>query len=307
VIRARDNFAQEIGDHCKAARGCQSTAVSRIAPGLNRGVSPAHQQRVRLRNSTTPVLIKTLRRKQSAYILVHKWRTGAPDKGKKMQGENISNELSQAFPPAVRAAFVSAIRRAAKHAADGYRPELGWTAHLFGTACYHFACFECEKMIGSAAGAEIARIPKPSALDFKLRVNGFKTAIHRVGSSADDPIAASFPSSPGSPGNMARENWEQMNLPLEYTSLQQFPRNVVIAYMSNPEQGLCAAYLCIPDGSSEGGRVNHWGYTEILWKRSDGLSDLPPSPDFPPPAPDTDPVISIRRGIIEKQSDVASA
>jgi hypothetical protein len=81
---------------------------------------------------------------------------------------------------------------------------------------------------------------------------------------------------------------------------------VVVAYMSNPDEGLCALYLCVPDGATDSGTVNHWAYTELLWKKADNL-DMPAPADFPPAAPDTDPEISIRPGVIEVQEDEASA
>lgn len=224
-----------------------------------------------------------------------------------MDARDIGGELSRAYPTPVRQAFVSSVRKASKNAADAFRPEVGWNPHLFGTANYHFSCHECMKLIGAGLPADITRLPRPSALDFKMCVNGFQTAVHRVGSSAEDPIEASFPSSSGGPGHMARENWEQLNLPLHFTHFKQLPRNVVIAYMSNPEEGLCAVYLCVPDGSTDAGKVNHWAYTELLWKRAAELGDMPLAAVFPPPAPDTDPQISIRPGVLEETEKDASA
>jgi hypothetical protein len=224
-----------------------------------------------------------------------------------MELQDLGAELNGAYPSEVREAFVCGIRKAAKSAADHYRPEIGWNPHLFGTANYHFSCFECEKIADADLPADICRIPKPSPLDFKMNVNGLQTAVHRVGWSADDPIEACFPSSAGGPGRMARENYEQLYLDLPYTHFEQLPRNVVIAYMSNPEDGLCAVYLCVPDGSTDAGRVNHWAYTELVWKKADDLDDMPSAPNFPPPAPDKDPVLSIRPGVIEEQEDVETA
>lgn len=224
-----------------------------------------------------------------------------------MNSHDIGEELARAYPESVRDALISSITTAAKNAADEYRPERGWNPHLFGTANYHFSCHECEKVVAADLPADVTRIPKPSPLDFKMLVNGFQTAFHRVGWSADDPIEACFPSSPGGPGRMARENWEQLNLDLGYTNFRQVPRNVVVAYMSNPEEGLCAVYLCVPDGATDAGRVNHWAYTELLWKRARENEDIPPAPDFPPPAPDTDPDLEIREGVLEEQDEAASA
>lgn len=224
-----------------------------------------------------------------------------------MDAQAIGGELSQAFPSPVRQALVVSLSKASKNAADEYRPERGWNAHLFGTANYHFSCFECAKLLDADLPADVARIPKPSALDFKLRVNGFQTAVHRVGCSVDDPIEACFPSSSGGPGHMARENWEQLNLPFQFTNFKQLPKNVVVAYMSNPEEGLCAVYLCVPDGSTDAGKVNHWAYAELVWKRADDTGGMPPAPDFPPPAPDTDPKITIRPGVLKETEKDASA
>lgn len=216
-----------------------------------------------------------------------------------MDEVQLQEALKAAFPTRLRDAIVDKIEAATIEASRQYQPEVGWNAHVYGTAVYHFHWHGLAMLADGGFGVRVTSKETSSPLDYKLQIGDWVVACHRVASDAHTPIRSSFPSSPGGPGRMARENAEQLSLDLN--DARNLPLNVVIAYASNPLDGLGAVYLCIPSGATEGGRINEWVHCEKIWVAAE--SEPLGAADFPPPAPDPEPLLSVRDRVKENTSE----
>lgn len=92
---------------------------------------------------------------------------------------------------------------------------------------------------------------------------GVRIRHHRVGLSEADDISVSFPRNAGAAG---RESSKQMVLPLDGFAPIDPPGTVVLAYMANPDDGLCAVYLATV-GRVERGAICEWDAVEAVWSR----------------------------------------
>lgn len=112
---------------------------------------------------------------------------------------------------------------------------------------------------------------------------------HRVGTSLNDDIRTSFPN--GAKAVCDELGGEQFSFGFADT-ISPYEKHVVLAYMANPNEGLCAAYLAIP-ARIENGKIVAWDTVIELYRRDaepdsfqNGIrSDVPPaekSPDAKP-------------------------
>jgi hypothetical protein len=107
-----------------------------------------------------------------------------------------------------------------------------------------------------------------------LALGRYNVRHHCVGWSDRDDIRVSFPRNAGAMGQEVKIR-EQMLLDFgeDFPPLNE-PGTVVLAYMANPQEGLCAAYLATPR-RVDNGRIVEWDEIVELWRR-DFL--LPPEP-----------------------------
>ncbi len=107
-----------------------------------------------------------------------------------------------------------------------------------------------------------------------LGLGKYQLRHHCVGWAEDNDIRVSFPRNAGAMSQEVKIR-EQMLLDFgeDFPPLTE-PGTVVLAYMANPEQGLCAAYLATPK-RVDNGRIMEWEEIIELWRRD---SLLPPEP-----------------------------
>lgn len=93
---------------------------------------------------------------------------------------------------------------------------------------------------------------------------------HRVGSTERDDIRTCTPARAEA---AAQATERQMGFDfLEADIDEPKTKTVVLAYMANPQDGLCAAYLATV-GKVEGGKIAEWDETVAVWSR-DGSIDV---------------------------------
>ncbi len=182
------------------------------------------------------------------------------------------------FSPGLQKLLVGALARAYHAVARAHRLHPGFNERTFGFSVYEVGVHELSSI--AEENADRLRV-KWIEQAFRLIAGPYEVAYHKVGHSAHDDIRVSFPNNEGAVTSMVLASY----LPGLEPDLSQATR-VVLAHMGNPEEGLCAAYLCIPIGHDAAGRINEWGFTyEIFRKAGDGQSGSSEStgaPDFPP-------------------------
>jgi hypothetical protein len=117
---------------------------------------------------------------------------------------------------------------------------------------------------------------------------------HRVGSTERDDITTSTPTS-AEAAALATER--QMNFEFISPDDDELPttHTVVLAYMANPQDGLCAAYLATV-GRVENGKIAEWGEVEQIWHREAGLMSISialPKPEPPPAEQSRRPIVRL--------------
>lgn len=99
----------------------------------------------------------------------------------------------------------------------------------------------------------------------------YRLTHHRVGFSADDDIRTSFPNGAKSASKLASTQLE-----LDFGDASEIPEPdiIVLAYMANPAEGLCAAHLATVS-RVENNKIVAWQETLTLYEK--GTTSLPPS------------------------------
>ncbi len=170
---------------------------------------------------------------------------------------------------------MNAVQRAYVHVQEGHDESVGFNAQTFGHNVYHLGRFELEKLCKVSEG-QLARVEDVGAL-FRVQNGPYRLGFYKVGHSASEDIWQALPTSEH--GGLRGDEWQQ--LPLEGIEPQGITRiedvrYAVVAHLGNPEDGLCAVYLCLPLGI-ENGRITGWGYAEPIFLR-DTSAVQPPAP-----------------------------
>ena len=159
----------------------------------------------------------------------------------------------------------------------------GANQYVFGYDLYHYVVHELKQGVrAKPSGFEV--LPAKEPLLFRLKLGEYTLACHRVGQTEDDDIKTHFPNNRGAILHMVPTPY----LPGFKPEVSQL-RNLVLAHMGNPDDGLCAAYLCFPIGTDQG-RLSQWAYTHQLYRipRPETLATLstktPPTREIPPAA-----------------------
>ena len=159
----------------------------------------------------------------------------------------------------------------------------GANQYVFGYILYHYVVHELKQRVqAESSGFQVLPAKKP--LLFRLKLGEFILACHRVGWSEEDDIKTHFPNNGGAILEMVPTEY----LPGFKPEVSQL-RNLVLAHMGNPDDGLCAAYLCFPIEAG-GGHITQWAYTHELHRlrRPEALATLanptPPVREIPPAA-----------------------
>ena len=174
---------------------------------------------------------------------------------------DLDDLFGATFNETIRSSLVDALGRAYRNAAEFHDPSIGSNTFTFGFNLWNFAVHELKRVAGESSG----RVSFVSdRLYFRLRVGKFQIACHRVGRTGADNIWTAFPHNDGAVTEMVFQPY----IPGFEPNLSEATR-LVLAHMGNPEDCLCAAYLCIPI-RVENGRIVQWGYVKKLYRADEG-------------------------------------
>ena len=164
------------------------------------------------------------------------------------------------FDP-LRDLLVEALDQAYETVSETHNPEAGFNARTFGFTVYEVGVHELTAL-AEANPDELSVSWTNQA--FRLVAGPYEIAVHRVGSSADDDIRSSFPNNDGAVSSMVFADYLP-GLEPDLTGA----RKVVLAHMGNPDDGLCAVYVCIPVRHDAAGHITEWGFTFEILRRTD--------------------------------------
>jgi len=174
--------------------------------------------------------------------------------------QSLDNDFERVFQGSVRSGLIDALYRTYETACEHYEPTRGNNGLTFGVEVYNCAVHElCEQAKRSEDNISIiSRTPL-----FRMGIDKFEVACHRVGRKASDDIWTSYPSNECAAVTTAES---QLWLPGISPTTDWF-KKVILAHMGNPEDGFAAAYLCIPRRIS--GNQIEWTYAHRLWKKQE--------------------------------------
>lgn len=185
----------------------------------------------------------------------------------------FQREFERAFGPEIVDALIEALSKAYLTAQDLYDATRGSNNSTFGTGVYHHAVFELQKV---AEDSENCIVTSLIANTFRMERGHFVIACHKVGEYETDNILSSFPQN-YKPKHDADFNPNQLAIEFkEFEPIdeeQSVSSELVLAHMGNPEQGLCAIYLCRPRYSAD--NEIEWDYTRLLWTKSAATAAAP--------------------------------
>jgi hypothetical protein len=124
---------------------------------------------------------------------------------------------------------------------------------------------------------------------FVFRIKDFLISTYRVGDSIAKDIANSFPSNHGGAAQLTQANQRQLSLSFMDNGVavadDSSCKNLILAHMGNPNDGLCRLFLGVPSALDEKQQISEWSSTFEIWALGDfGIADVPRSnPDSPVP------------------------
>ena len=173
--------------------------------------------------------------------------------------EHPGEAFETAFDATPRELLIPALRAAYGTACEHHEPSRGGDGQTFGFCLYKYAAFEIARVAGENPELTVTcRNPV-----FRFAVGPFELACHRVGDSEYDDISNCFPGNDGAVTRMIEEQLWLAHVPRSQ-GLQE-ARRVVLAHMGNPDDGLRAVYLCIPERAKDD-RIAAWAYTRLVWR-----------------------------------------
>lgn len=168
------------------------------------------------------------------------------------------------FNGEVKDALLEALGNAYETARDAYMPERGSNESTFGFGVYHHVVHELSQLTPHLANVQIIS-RQPS---FRMTVGGYELCCHRVGRSETDSIWSSFPNPESAAHSMIEE---QLWLPGVQRDVGiGLAKRLVLAHMGNSEEGLRAAYLCVPS-KANGSRIVAWASAQTLWRADEAM------------------------------------
>ena len=173
--------------------------------------------------------------------------------------------FERTFVPAINGSLMSAIRRAYDTACEHYVPEHGSDETTFGFNLYAHAVHELAREAKRYPDVLVVASTKPR---FRISASEYTLACHRVGRSEKQDIRSSFPQNDGAAPAMVEEQLWLDGAGFKPEINVKKARNLILAHLGNPEEGLRAVYLCIPDKTDKG-RISSWAFTYLIWRADD--------------------------------------
>lgn len=174
------------------------------------------------------------------------------------QNPDPGDLFREVFSPALKDAIRTAVQHAYAIVQEFHFPQHGFNAQTFGHNVYHVGCFQLGAVCHNSL-IQLTRMEESGNLA-RFQSGEYTLGFYKVGRTATENIWECFPTS----DNGANDG--HPILPgLEDAMLDDVSacRYAIVAHLGNPEDGLCALYLCIP-AESAGGRIRRWSFVEEL-------------------------------------------
>ena len=177
-----------------------------------------------------------------------------------------------------RAVLREALLAAYSEAAEVCDPERGYNDLLHGLIVYHLTGFRLQRGFEDDPGVNY----EFSGAGPELSIDGLRLRWNKVGRSASEQIAASFPR-PSLAGALMAEANQQLGLWADEFDATE-PVNWILAHIGNPRDGLIRAYLAAPL-RSDGRAITGWASWVAIYDAAQPQIDLPeaPAPGLPEP------------------------
>jgi hypothetical protein len=187
-----------------------------------------------------------------------------------MENPDPGPQFRATFDAEVTDRLVASLRRAYGTACELYAPERGSSEATFGFNLYHHAMHEIVQAADAAPDLVRVLSQKPT---FRFRIGPYELGCYRVGMSDKASIWSSFPASEAAIGLVVDE---ACAMPLFHRGASSFAeaRKLVLAHLGNVDEGLRAAYLCIP-GQTDGKTITGWAFAHPIWIASDATAGKP--------------------------------
>lgn len=205
----------------------------------------------------------------------------------------IENQDLQELKQNIIEHILPVLREAVKTCSERHliSEDRGADDYSFGTDAWSLPRNQIKKLILS--GTSPFQIGHGQGFSFVY--DQFTIRHHRVGKTEKDSIWNSFP---GHPIAAAQEQASQGWL---FDSDPDFidSQDIILAYMANPDDSLCAVYLT-GIGEKENGKIKSWAFAEEVWRRDPGDTPQSVYRDTVPPEVTRKPVIKIIEKTDEK-------
>jgi hypothetical protein len=152
---------------------------------------------------------------------------------------------------------------------DCYDPSIGHDLMTFGLMIYKSKVFFLSKLEDETKGIKLLQ-KQPY---FRLRIGSYTLSTYSAGRSSNMDIEVSFPFNKTRASVITERNQQQLKLFPDDEIDDSNCREVILADIGNPEDGISKVFLGVPIAKDEDGRITRWGTTMLLWE-NEGFSAM---------------------------------
>lgn len=163
------------------------------------------------------------------------------------------------FTPENTNTLITAIQTAVSNACDQYNPAIGCNATTFGTDVYNFGITELKRL--ATRFPQTFKYQQTGNL-FRLFIDDYELAFHKVGYDVSEGIEHSFPNNDGVVSRIIFQQEAQMAFAGEGFDVKP-TKKYILAHFASPNEGLSGVYLCSPSRKQN---AVEWEVMFELWK-----------------------------------------
>ncbi len=214
--------------------------------------------------------------------------------GRLEHGIQVEAKVRSSFDPGTLELLIDSLHESYRTVAESNVAELGFNSQTFGFSLYHVSV---NNLIRAAQlNPEKIRILSQYPR-FRLAIGDYEVGAYRVGEYPDDDILTSFPRSDGATKRIELTPF----LPgMDQPDLLS-AKHIILAHMGNPDDLLCAAYLCIPTSLGDDFRISEWGFVHPIFSASELIK--PAIDDSRPPQESPRNVVVLRKNQENQRTD----
>lgn len=187
--------------------------------------------------------------------------------------------LQDTFPMHIRHELTTCLRDAYGAAIASHDPEVGHDAMSFGLLVYKSNVFFLRQLAERVDWMTVTT----HAPSFEFQIGEYAISCYCAGRTDSIDAKNAFPKNRTRAGRIAEANSQQARLFADLWD-DSACRQLILAHIGNPEEGLLEVFAAVPVTKGEDGRVSEWGTIFTLWSRGiEGDEALPASGPTAPP------------------------